>query len=261
MIGLALAVASVASLAAVELERLPARDAGQGVGVDRGHVYAVDNHSIARIRLADRREVARWSGDPALFPHINSCTVDGSTLLCAASNYPATPMASRIERFDKRTLRHLGTWDLGHRAGSLTWIFRHKGAWWACYANYDGKGGEPGRDHRATVLVRYDHAWLETGRWRLPDDVLARMAPRSASGGAWGRGDLLYVTGHDRPELYVLRVPRQGSVLEHVATIATPTGGQAIAIDPRHADRLWSVERKTHELVASRLTPIQDTSP
>jgi len=41
------------------------------------------------------------------------------------------------------------------------------------------------------------------------------------------------VTGHDRPELYALRVPDLGGVLEHVATIAIPTDGQAIAWNPR----------------------------
>jgi hypothetical protein len=62
--------------------------------------------------------------------------------------------------------------------------------------------------------------------------VLDRFAPRSASGGVWGQDGLLYVSGHDRPEVYVLRLPKSRDVLEHVATIASPIEGQAIALDP-----------------------------
>jgi hypothetical protein len=72
----------------------------------------------------------------------------------------------------------------------------------------------------------------------------------------WGDDGLLYVTGHDRPELYALRVPAAGGVLEHVATIAIPTGGQAISWDAREPRLLWSIERRTHELVATRIPTV-----
>lgn len=250
------AAVAILSLQASELRRLPTRDADQGVASRRHDLYAVSNHVIARIDAASGREVTRWQGDPALFPHINSCTADRATLVCAASNFPAVPMDSRIERFDARTLRHLSTQPLGHGYGSLTWAMRHGGAWWACFANYDKHGGEPGRDHRFTTLVRYDRDWREQARFRFPDDILDRMAPKSASGGAWGRDGLLYVTGHDRPELYVLRVPAESGVLVHVATVALPTDGQAIAWDAKDPRLLWSVERSTRELVASHIPVI-----
>ena len=73
---------------------------------------------------------------------------------------------------------------------------------------------------------------------------------------AWGDDGLLYVTGHDRPELYALRVPDLGGVLELVATIAIPTVGQAMARDPREKRLLWSIERKTNEIVASRIPAV-----
>lgn len=243
-------------LAATEIRRLPAADAGQGVASDGRSVYAIDNHAIARIDPMTGKILARWDGDPAKFKHINSCTIERAILVCAASNYPDVPMESLIERFDARALDHLSTRSLGHGPGSLTWTMRHGGAWWAGFANYDGRGGEAGRDHRATVVVRYDDAWREQARWTYPDSVLARMAPRSASGGVWGDDGLLYVTGHDRPELYVLRVPAGGGVMEHVATIAMPTGGQAIGWDGTQPRLLWSIERKSHELVASRIPPV-----
>ena len=253
---LSLLLAPALTLSAVETRRIPSADATQGVASDGTHVFAVGNHDISRIALKDGRQLARWSGDPALFPHLNSCVVIRADLLCAGSNYPSIPMASRIERFDRRTLAHRETRVLPAGHGSLTWVLRHRGAWWAGFANYDAKGGEPGRDHRFTALVRYDSNWHETGEWRFPDAVLERMAPRSASGGSWGKDGLLYVTGHDRPELYALRVPDGGGVLELVAMIATPTDGQAIAWDPKADRLLWSVERAKLQLVASRVPVI-----
>jgi hypothetical protein len=256
MIPLIAAAVAIVSLQAAEVRRLPARDADQGVASAGHSIYAVSNHAITRIDTDSGREIARWDGDPSLFPHINSCTADRGQLICAASNFPHVPMDSRIERFDAKTLRHLSTQALGHGYGSLTWTMRHDGFWWACFANYDGHGGEPGRDHRFTTLAQYDAHWHEVAQWRFPDDVLDRMAPKSASGGVWGKDGLLYVTGHDRPELYVLRVPQGGGVLEHVATVALPTDGQAIGWDARDPRLLWSIERPKRELVASRIPPV-----
>lgn len=253
---ISLFLASALSLVATEVRRIPADDATQGVAADGRTVFAVSNHDITAIALKNGRQVARWTGDPALFPHLNSCTAFRGDLICAGSNYPATPMISRVERFDARTLKHRDTHVLAEGIGSLTWVLPYRGGWWACFANYDGKGGELGRDHRLTMLVRYDARWRETARWRFPDEVLDRMAPRSASGGAWGADGLLYVTGHDRPELYALRVPAVGGTLELVTTIATPTDGQAISWDPGANRLLWSVERSSRALVASRVPPV-----
>ena len=252
MIALPFALAAI-TLQAQETRRIAAPDAGQGVASHGRYVYAIDNRAIAKIDVKQGREVARWTGDPARFRHINSCTVEYRTLICAASNYPDVPMISMIERFDARDLHHISTQDLGHSYGSLTWVTRHRGAWWAGFANYDGRGGEPGRDHRFTTLIRYDKNWQAVRQWHFPDAVLARMAPKSASGGTWGKDGLLYVTGHDRPEVYALRVPRHGDVLELVATIGLPTGGQAIDWDRRAPRLLWTIERKTKELVASEV--------
>lgn len=256
MLSLLATAATILSLQASEVRRIPARDAEQGVASAGRAVYAIADHIVTRIDPADGREIARWEGDPAQFKHINSCTADRGVLVCAASNYPDTPMESRIERFDAKSLRHLSTIPLGHGYGSLTWAMRHDGHWWACFANYDSKGGEPGHDHRFTTLVRYGPRWQAEALWRFPDDVLARMAPKSASGGVWGADGLLYVTGHDKPELYAFRVPESGGTLDHVATITLPTNGQAIAWDAHVPRLLWSIQRSTHELVASRIPPL-----
>ncbi|KPH58868.1 hypothetical protein [Novosphingobium sp. ST904] len=243
--------------AATELRRIAAPEARQGAAGGHGSVYAVGDHEVARYDAASARRVAHWSGDPVIYPHLNSCELDGSELVCAASNYPQVPMDSQVLWFDAANLKPLRSHALGHGHGSLTWFVRHEGSWWACYANYDGKGGEPGRDHRATTLVRMNDRFEETGLWTFPETVLSRMAPRSSSGGSWGKDGLLYVTGHDLPEIYAVRVPRQGGVLEHVATIAMPTGGQAIGWAPDEPRVIWSIERKTLEMVASRVPPVK----
>jgi hypothetical protein len=140
--------------------------------------------------------------------------------------------------------------------GSLTWISRKDGFWWAGFANYTGHGGEPGRDNRYTTIVKFDDQWRQLEGFALPGAVLERMAPKSTSGGAWGDDGLLYVTGHDRPEVYVLRLPKAGSVLDLVATIAIPFEGQAIAWDPKAKRTLWGISRKDRKAVAVVVPPV-----
>jgi len=236
------------AMAALSAPAIAAPEADQGVAAGRDHVYAIDNNAIGKYDKRTGRRVAHWQGDLKLFPHINSCAVVKAHLVCAASNYPSVPTASRIEIFDAKTLRHLETRNLGHIYGSLTALDWHDGSWWAVFANYDDRGGDPGRDHRLTTLVRMDPGFHPRDSWRFPDAVLARFAPRSCSGAAWGDDGLLYVSGHDRPELYALKLPAAGSVLELVATLAVPTEGQAIDWDPVTPRLLWSIDRRKHEL-------------
>lgn len=255
---LELIAAAVLALAPAQtLSRLPAPEANQGVAVDAGFIYTVDNSEIAKYDRATGAKVAAWTGDPATFPHLNSCAVIGVELVCASSNYPALPMQGSVEVFDPQRMVHLRSVALTPQPGSLTWVDRRDGAWWACFANYDGRGGEPGRDHRFTTLLKFDDRWRVAGVWTFPDTVLARFKPKSASGGAWGADGRLYVTGHDLPEVYVLELPRVGTVLKHVATIPVAFEGQAIAFD-RGADRvLFGISREKREVVAMKLPPVE----
>ncbi|MBC9034451.1 hypothetical protein IAG41_18845 [Sphingomonas sp. JC676] len=232
--------------------RIPASEANQGVAAGLHFIYAISNHEIGKYDKRTGKRVLHWEGDPAHFKHMNSCSLIGRELACAASNYPDVPQHSMVEFFDADTLRHMRTVPLGAFPGSLTVLTRHGLSWWAVFANYDDRGGAPGRDHRATLLVELDGKFHEKRRFTFPEAVLERFAPKSCSGGSW-KGDLLYVTGHDRPELYALRVPAKGNVLELVATYPIPTNGQAIDWDPFEPATLWSIERKTREMVA---TPI-----
>jgi len=244
---------SAALPAAIEVRRFAAAEARQGVAAGHRSFYAIDNSTIARYNKRSGRQLAIWRADPVRYPHINSCAVVADLLVCANSNYPAVPMRSSVVWLDAKTLAVVREHDLGAGFGSLTWLDWRQDSWWACYAHYDGKGGEPGRDHRATRLVRYDAEFRVIASYRFPDEVLAHFAPRSASGGAWGRNGALYVSGHDRPEIYRLAVPKSGTTLILEAVIATPTHGQAIGIDRRDANLLWSIDRSSKAVVESRL--------
>lgn len=250
---LAISASAQATLQAREVRRFQAEEAHQGVATDERYFYAIADHEIGKYNKATGKRVGGWKGEPPAFIHINSCTAVKTELVCAMSNFPGVPMISSVERFDRATMRHTGTHSFGPGHGSLTWIDWHRGSWWACFANYDGKGGEPGRDHRSTVLVRYDEQFQQQESWLFPEDVLDSFGHMSASGGRWGTGDYLYVTGHDLPEMYVLKLPEGGARLQHVSTIAMSTGGQAFDWDYNHPERMWSIERKGSAIVESQM--------
>lgn len=250
--------AAVALLGPAEvLSRLPAPEANQGVAVDGRHIYAVDNSTIGKYDRRTGQRVAIWKGDAATFPHLNSCDVIGRELVCAASNYPKTPMVSSIEIFDRVRMRHLRTIPLGSQPGSLSWVQKRGRDWWAGFANYDGRGGEAGRDHTFTTVVKFDRAWRPLASWRFPGTVLQRFKPRSASGGAFGEDGLLYVTGHDLPEAYVLRATPGRAELDHIATVPIAAEGQAIAFDRSSARVLFGISRAKREIVAMRLPKVE----
>lgn len=228
-----------------DVRRYDASEARQGVASDGTYFYAIDNNRIGQYSIATGEKVAQWRGDPKAFPHINSCTVVGHELACAASNYPALPQTSSVEFFSLKPLAHVRSAPLDHAPGSLTVMDRHDGHWWAVFANYDEKGSPEGKDHRDSLLVQMDDAFQPLATWSFPGDVLGQFAPSSCSGASWTKDGLLLASGHDKPEIYMLKLPETGSVLQYVKTIPVSSHGQAIDIDPAQPDRLWSIDRAT----------------
>ena len=252
----------VPRLEAEEIARFSADEAGQGAAADGQHVYAIVNSAIGKYAKGTHEKEAAWSL-PRTGPvrHLNSCIVDAGRLLCANSNFPETPMASSIEIFDTETMEHAETRSLGLTDGSLVWFDRLGGVlgrdWIAGFAHYDGKGGVAEKDHRATRVVRYDANWVEKGGWMLPASVLERLAPHSASGGGIGPDGLLYLTGHDREEMYALAFPELGPKLVHVATIDIDLQGQAFAWDRSTDERVvWGISRPRREVRAFRIPEV-----
>jgi hypothetical protein len=245
---------TAASGPAPVVKRIAAEEARQGVASDGVYVYAIDNNRIGKYRIADGRRVASWEGPRSLFPHMNSCAVVKRELVCAASNHSAVPQTSSVEFFDKRSLRHVRSHSFGITEGSLTVLDWHNGAWWGVFAHYNARGGEPGKDNRYSQLVKLDPTFRPMQRWVFPPDVLALMKPHSASGASWSADGRLAVSGHDRPEIYLMRLPGAGSVLELDKTIPVSTEGQAIDWDPVVRGRMWSISRVGREMVASDLS-------
>lgn len=240
-----------------ELRRHKAPEAGQGVAVDREFFYAINNHTIGKYRKATGERVAQWEGGAGgEIIHLNAGFIRDGRLYGIHSNYPGVPMLSSLELFDAATLRHVGTHSFGRMDGSFTWLDRHEKRWIACFVHYGNRGAEPNRDATWTQILAFDDEWRRTGGWALPPGLIERFGGRgySASGGGFGPGGHLYLTGHDNTELYVVTFPAAGSVLRWIATIPFPSEGQAFCWDPHDPGVLYSIVKKTREVIVGRVT-------
>ena len=244
-------------LTAKTLTVYSAAEADQGAAADNLYFYAIDNSTIGKYRLSDGSPVAQWKDLPSpSIEHLNSCYVDAELLWCANSNYPAAPMGSSIEIFDTQTMEHRASHSLGMmEEGSLTWFAPTAEGFLAAFAHYDRRG-VPYKDHRYSSVVTFDKQWRRTGGWMFPHPITRLMAPYAASGGAIGPDGRLYVSGHDRPEIYVLEAPVSGPYLIHVATISLEIEGQAFAFAPGDSQVIYAVDRKLGLVKAIELPKI-----
>ena len=237
-----------------EIRRYSAPEARQGVCADATHFWAVNNSALARYRRADGVREASWEceeGKP--LTHLNAAFLFEGRLYCAHSNYPGVPNVSSVEIFDARTLKHVGSHSFGHGYGSLTWIDRRDGAWFACFVFYAEKGAEPNRDPSWSELIKFDGDWRRFSAWVFPPDLLQRFDRYSCSGGAFGPDGRIYVTGHDATELYALELPAAGSTLRWVETIPISAEGQAFGWDPAERGVLWTILKRTREVIVGRV--------
>ncbi|MEY3976106.1 MAG: hypothetical protein RLZZ33_1161 [Pseudomonadota bacterium] len=246
-------------LIAIELARWQVLEANQAAAVDARHFYGIGNHAIVKHRRDSGTRVAEWFGERGgPIVHFNSGYVDGKELILAHSNFPQLPMASSLEVFSTETLTPIRSTSLGIRLGSLTWATRYRGHWFACFANYNDSGTTPGFDQRWTHVAKYDDRWQMLESWLFPPQVVATWGASACSGGDFGPDGLLYVTGHDASELYVLRLPQTGVTLEYLTTIDIPFEGQGWAWDrTRPDDRIiFGINRRTQEVVCTRVPVI-----
>jgi len=249
-------------LVATELKRWHVLEANQGVAVDAEHFYGIGNHALVKHRKDTGERVAEWFGPRGgAIIHLNAGWVEGDRLVLAHSNFSQLPMASSLETWDTRTLQPLATHSFGIRLGSLTWAVRHQGYWWACYANYNDSGTTPGFDQRWSYVAQFDDNWQQLQSWLFPPQVIATWGDSSCSGGDWGEDGLLYVTGHDAAELYVLRLPKQGVTLEYVTTIDVPFEGQSWAWDRSMPGErvIYGISRARQEVIAARIPAVPVT--
>lgn len=242
-----------------------AENARQGVAVDQEHFYAVNNFALSMHDKATGKIVRSWSGEAEGVPltHLDSLVEIEGKLYASHSNYPEWPMTSSVEVWESESLRHVETHSFGIARGSFTWVDRHAGSWWGAFANYDrvqeGQDEPYGRTAR-TQVVRMDDTFSIREAWTLPNEILQRMRPMSNSGGSWGPDGLLYLTGHDRPEVYVMCLPTAGSKLAWVATVEVPLiEGQGIAWDRTQAGRLlWGIRKRDRRVIRVIMPEIDD---
>lgn len=233
-----------------ELDRFKASEAHQAVAVDEAAFYAISSRAVARYDKVTGKLLANWTGPKdSHIRHLNSGIVTGGKLYCAHSNWPQNPLQNTIEVFQPKTLEHLETLTFPETAGAINWVDRRGGKWWVCYAFY----GQI-ENVRKTRIVRYDDEWQPEAEWTFPDSVVKRFLPHSNSGGAFGPNGLLYATGHDHGEVYVLKVPESPGELVHVETLAAPLAGQGIAWGQSDIGTFFGIVRRSKEVLKLRLT-------
>jgi hypothetical protein len=224
-------------------------EANQGVGVDDRYFYAVDNQTIAKYEKKTGKHIKTWKGEkngPII--HLDSAMLMDGKIYCAHSNYSEWPMTSSVEIWNADTMEHIGNHSFGINWGSLTWVDFYNGHWWMTFANYDrpfGPGKTPYGHKVATQMIKFtaDFKYLES--WVLPKAILDRFESMSNSGGSWGPDGYLYLSGHDPAEVYRMRLPKAGSVLELVDIIPMNIRGQGIAWDRSDRGVIYGIIRAT----------------
>ena len=232
------------------VKELAAPEAFQAAAADDRFVYAIASRQVAKYDRATGKRIAVSTGNAK---HLNSGFLWRGRLLCAHSNYPRTPELSEIKVLDPQTMKLTTFRNFGNYGGSLVWVIRHNDHWWCNFARYGTKNAE-------TFLVRFNDEWKESGRWTYPDTVIRHLGNYSLSGGVW-IGDQLLTTGHDKRELYRLRLPSTGNVLEFVGREDVPFTGQGFAVD-RHAGGLVGISRAERKVIfVKRSNPVSVSAP
>jgi hypothetical protein len=226
-------------------------EANQGVGVDDRYFYAVDNQTIAKYDKKTGKQVGKWEG-PKDGPiiHLDSALLMDGKIYCAHSNWNEWPMTSSVEIWDAGTMEHIGNHSFGIQWGSLTWVDFYNGHWWMTFANYDvpyGPNKSPYGYKAATQMVKFTADFKYVESWVLPKAILEKFESMSNSGGSWGPDGFLYLSGHDPAEVYKMRLPKAGSVLELVEVIPMNIRGQGIAWDRSDRGVIYGIVRATSQ--------------
>jgi len=225
-----------------------APEAKQAVAADGKYFYAIDDAQVVKYDLQGKK-VALWQPKPdSHIKHLNSGFVKDGLLYMAHSNYPAIPRLSTIEILDTKTMEHYRTLEFGAFDGAANIVVWHNNAWWVLFAHYSGDKAEPGRTSADTRLDKFNVGWDRTDSYYLPNELIAKIEPKSISGGAFGPDEKLYLTGHDAAEVYKVSFPKEGNVLQHEATYPLECEGQGIAWQ---GNELYTIKRSTREVVVS----------
>jgi hypothetical protein len=222
----------------VEKAALDSPHATQAAAADERFVYAVSNRTIMKY---DRSGSAGISMSEGPASHLNSAVISNGKVLCAHSNYPKKPEQGDIRMLDPETMELTIFHSFENPPGSLTWALEKDGFWWCHFAHY-------GAENAKSVLIKFDQEWKEVSRWLYPEAFVKEWGRASVSGAVW-QGDHLLVTGHDKKEIYRLKV---GKTIEWVGTIPSPFPGQGIAVDLKTGG-LVGIDRKRKAVLFAEL--------
>jgi hypothetical protein len=228
-------------------------EAKQGVAVDANYFYTVNSTGIGKYDKNTGSMVLSWKDTTGKITHLDGGVVIKDNLYCAHSNYPGIPMTSSIEIFTTNDLRHTGSHSFVNNYGSCTWADFYDNSWWICFAHYDQFKKDINKGTEWTVLVRFDSEWNEKESWTFPKNIISEVRPMSVSGGSWGVDGRLYITGHDSAEVYILKLPQSGSVLEYLRSVKIDSHGQGISWDRSEKNKLYGIIRKENSVVVSEL--------
>lgn len=226
-----------------------ATEANQGVAVDSEHFYVIDDKSLGKYVKTSGLKVAEWTAPKGSgIIHMNAGVVAGGRLYVAHSNFPAKPDKSSVEIFDAQTLRPVARHVFERPIGSLTWAIPDRDGWLVCFAHYKSNS-----DPASSRIVRYDADWKLRAVWSFPPELVKRFGKYSSSCGGMGVDGRVWVSGHDAHELYRLSLPEGGGVAAWEGTVSFVSAGQAFAWDPSRPQELYSIQRKSREVIVSRL--------
>lgn len=242
------------SIKFVEFARFNVPEAKQGVAVDDSFFYVIDDRQIAKYEKGTGDFVDKWiDEEKGPIIHLDSGAIVDGLLVCAHSNYSAVPMTSSVEIWSPKSMKHVDTRSFGIRWGSCTWIDKHDGYWWAAFAHYNKLKDKNLTDNTYTTLVKFDDQWRMLEAWVYPQSIIDRFDGMSNSGGSWGPDGRLYLTGHDRSELYVVGFPKAGSVLVLEEIIPIGNRGQGFAWDRTDPGVIYTIRKKEREVVVFRM--------
>jgi len=237
-----------------EVARFSAPEARQGIAVDGTCFYAIDSRKVAKYDKKTGNLIKKWQereNGPII--HLDSGVIVEGQLICAHSNYPGLPMTSSVEIWDAETMKHIGNHSFGIHWGSCTWVDRHAGYWWAAFAHYNKFSDQNYTTNGYSTLVKFDNNWQMLEAWIYPQHLIERFDGMSNSGGSWGSDGRLYLTGHDRGELYVMSLPKAGSILILEEIVPIGNRGQGIAWDRSQKNILFTIRREETEVVVYQM--------
>ena len=95
--------------------------------------------------------------------------------------------------------------------------------------------------------------WSPKAEFPVPGGAVAKFGETSSSSGGFGPDRLLFLPGLDAQGLYVLDLPVEGDAWTWKTAIPISAHGQAFAWDRSTPSLLYSIDRKTKEVIVSKI--------